>query len=181
MVLNQNAVAYCSPLTFRDITCRCRRSTGELTAECAGCGVVMRGNVHMCEVAYGFFCDRCCPACTGVVVLTADEERAIEENRAQWPEAKAKVTRQAVAAARRPRPTPGVRCSPFDIVIRREHGVEFQSTSRRFVLWHLIPEGEDGITVEKLLSRSPFSFPILRQTIRMLLRVRAIEVQRQPR
>lgn len=173
-------VEFCSPLTFRDITCRCRRSSGDLTAECRTCGAVVAGRVHLCEVAYGFYCDAHCPACTGAIVLTAEEERAIEENRAKNPEATLKP-RAVVPLVERPEPKRRVRCSQLDIVIRREHRVNFDPGSRREILWQLIPEGDAGITIEELLSISPFSFPVLRQTIRFLLRVHAVEIQRCPR
>lgn len=74
-------VEIASPLMWKDITALCHISRNGLVAECFSCGFVMRGNVHLCEVAYGgFFCSRCCPTCSGRVTLTPAEMEAIERN-----------------------------------------------------------------------------------------------------
>jgi hypothetical protein len=69
--------------------------------------------------------------------------------------------------------------STLDIIIKRpDHNVEFHELSRRWTLWQLLPDGDRGITIEELLSISPFTPAVLRETIRFLRRVDAIEIQR---
>jgi hypothetical protein len=70
-----------SPLDFPEVDRICRVSNS-LVAECEVCGRVMRGGVHLCDIARaGFLCDDCCPFHSGRVELTIDELMAIKANR----------------------------------------------------------------------------------------------------
>lgn len=50
-----------SPLVHGDADRVCIVSPKRVCAECAGCGEVVRNNVHLPLIAYGFYCERCCP------------------------------------------------------------------------------------------------------------------------
>ena len=86
-----------SPLDFGEVTEVCRVSN-RLIAECEGCGRVMRGGVHLCNIARaGFLCCDCCPACSGRVVLTGAELNAIRANRRRSHKEELEMERNAPA------------------------------------------------------------------------------------
>ena len=72
-----------------------------------------------------------------------------------------------------------VRLNPLDVLVRREHSVQFLPEARRAVLWNRIPAG--GITIGKLISAVPLDRHAVLHTIGALRRVNAVEIRRCPR
>lgn len=80
-MLSTRTLWFVSPCDRADIDAICRTSRTGLVAECAGCGGPIYRDAHMPLVAHGFFHAACCPC--SQVVLTEDEQRALEANRAR--------------------------------------------------------------------------------------------------
>lgn len=93
-----------SPLDFPEVTQLCRVSN-RLTAECEGCGRVLRGGVHLCDIARaGFLCDICCPVHSGRVVPTGEELKAIDANRRRCQKEDLEMERNAPKPVAPPKP-----------------------------------------------------------------------------
>jgi hypothetical protein len=64
-----------SPLQYNDIDLICKTAKS-IVVECSGCGRVVNGRrVHLPMIAYGFWCNACCPCKT--FTPTTDEAKAI--------------------------------------------------------------------------------------------------------
>ncbi|MCC6191909.1 MAG: hypothetical protein IT318_23005 [Anaerolineales bacterium] len=66
-----------SPLLFPDTDCVCRLSKKLAAAMCSGCGETIVANIHMPLIAYGFWCEACCPC--SAFAATSEEEEAMRQ------------------------------------------------------------------------------------------------------
>jgi len=117
-----------SPLDFPEVTQLCRVSIN-LVAECEGCRRVLRGGVHLCDIARaGFLCNSCCPVHSGRVVLTGEELKAIDANRRRCHKEDLEMERnapaQAPVAVAKPKPKPTPKSKPGSA---KQYWIEKQS------------------------------------------------------
>lgn len=145
-----------SPLDFGEVTEVCRVSN-RLIAECEGCGRVMRGNVHLCDIARaGFLCGDCCPACSGRVVLTGAELKAIKANRRRCHKEDLEMERNlsvpvpvpAPVVVPKPKPTPKPKPKPGSA---KQYWLQKQSRLIVRVDPSKAPRGGDGAKAFKMI------------------------------
>jgi hypothetical protein len=67
-----------SPLLFPDTDCVCRSSKKLAAATCSGCRETIVANIHMPLIAYGFWCEACCPC--SAFVASSEEEAAMRQS-----------------------------------------------------------------------------------------------------
>lgn len=141
-----------SPLDFSEVTEVCRVSN-RLIAECEGCGRVMRGGVHLCNIARaGFLCCDCCPACSGRVVLTGAELNAIRANRRRSHKEELEMERNlsvpVPVAVPKPKPKPKPKSKPGSA---KQYWLQKQSKLIVRVDPSKAPRGGDGAKAFKMI------------------------------